>query len=454
MEDYVARFPELGPLKELPDELILCEHKVRQQWGDKPDRSEYLQRFGDRAASFVERLDATLPADESSTADALNVGTLIRYVGDYELSEQIGRGGMGVVYKARQVSLNRIVALKMILAGQLASDVDVKRFHAEAEAAANLDHPGIVPIYEIGEHEGQHYFSMGYVEGQSLAAKVAQGPLPPREAAELLQQVAEAVQFAHEKGVIHRDLKPANVLLDANGHPRVTDFGLAKRVTGDSGLTATGQVLGTPGYMPPEQAAGKLDHIIPASDVYSFGAILYTLLTGRPPFQAASPLDTLRQVLEEEPIAPRLLNRQVPRDLETISLKCLHKDRGHRYASARELADDLGRFLAGESIRGRRSLAVVKLARWTWRRHRGAAAGLLSILLLITTLASWSFYRQWRLGRVTLGGVGTVLSAEFLNAQEDTVLAQAPVPTPTPVSLPAGDYRLRLSARDSRTKPG
>ena len=171
LEDYVARFPELGPLKELPDELILCEHKVRQQWGDKPDRSEYLQRFGDRAASFVERLDATLPADESSTADALNVGTLIRYVGDYELSEQIGRGGMGVVYKARQVSLNRIVALKMILAGQLASDVDVKRFHAEAEAAANLDHPGIVPIYEIGEHEGQHYFSMGYVEGQSLAAK-------------------------------------------------------------------------------------------------------------------------------------------------------------------------------------------------------------------------------------------------------------------------------------------
>jgi serine/threonine-protein kinase len=213
--------------------------------------------------------------------------------------EEIGRGGMGVVYKARQMTLNRVVALKMILAGQLADETDVKRFHTEAEAAANLDHPGIVPIYEVGQHEGQHYFSMGYVEGQSLAARVAQGPLPPHEAAELVQAVAEAVQYAHEKGVIHRDLKPANILLarsdrihavkskspDESGHyePKITDFGLAKRVAGDSGLTATGQVLGTPSFMPPEQAAGKLDLITPASDVYALGAIVYTLLTGRPP---------------------------------------------------------------------------------------------------------------------------------------------------------------------------
>ena len=190
------------------------------------------------------------------------------------LLEEIARGGMGVVYKATQVSLNRIVALKMILAGQLAGEEDVKRFHAEAEAAANLDHPGIVPIYEIGEHEGQHYFSMGYVDGESLADKIKDGPLPPREAAEYTRKVAEAVAFAHERGVIHRDLKPGNVLIDRNGEPKVTDFGLAKRIEGDSDLTATGQILGTPSYMPPEQAAGKIDEITESADVYSLGAIL------------------------------------------------------------------------------------------------------------------------------------------------------------------------------------
>ena len=181
----------------------------------------------------------------------------VRYFGDYELIREIARGGMGVVYRARQVSLNRPVALKMILAGQLAGEAEIKRFYLEAEAAANLDHPGIVPIYEIGEHEGQHFFSMGFVEGTSLAAKVADGPLPPREAAELVRHVADAVEYAHGKGVVHRDLKPANVLLDAQGRPKVTDFGLAKKLQADSGLTHTGQVMGTPSYMPPEQAEGE-----------------------------------------------------------------------------------------------------------------------------------------------------------------------------------------------------
>ena len=196
----------------------------------------------------------------------------IRYLGDYELVEEIARGGMGVVYKARQVSLNRIVAVKMILAGQLATKADHDRFHAEAQAAALLEHPNIVPIFEVGEHEGQHYFSMGYVDGQSLAARLAEGPLPPKEAAELVATVAEAVEYAHRQGVIHRDIKPSNILIDSQGRPRVTDFGLAKRVDSGSELTATGQILGTPSYMPPEQAAGQIKAVGPAADIYALGA--------------------------------------------------------------------------------------------------------------------------------------------------------------------------------------
>ena len=293
----------------------------------------------------------------------------VRYFGDYELLREIARGGMGVVYQARQVNLKRTVALKMILAGQLASGDDVRRFYAEAEAAAKLDHPNIVPIFEVGQHEGQHYFSMAFVEGESLAHKVALGPLPPREAAQIMKKVAEAIAYAHGEGVIHRDLKPANVLLDKDGEPRVTDFGLAKRIDTESlsvasggrqppddqpahagrspaaaNLTATGQVLGTPSYMPPEQAAGRRSDIGPTADVYALGAVLYCRVTGRPPFQAASPLDTLLQVLDQEPLSPRQLNPTVPRDLETICMKCLEKEPRKRYASAQDLADELRRF--------------------------------------------------------------------------------------------------------------
>src|SRR5271163_2072038 len=238
---------------------------------------------------------------------------------------------MGVVYRARQTSLNRPVALKMILAGQLANDTDVKRFYTEAEAAANLDHPGIVPIFEVGQHEGQHYFSMGFVEGQSLSQRLADGPLPAREAAELIRRASEAIEYAHQHGVIHRDLKPANILLDSNGNPRVTDFGLAKRMQGDSGLTGSGQIMGTPSYMPPEQASGKGRDVGPAADVYALGATFYALLTGRPPFQAATTMDTVLQVIGDEPVPPRRLNRSIPRDLETIALKCLKKNPSRRY---------------------------------------------------------------------------------------------------------------------------
>ncbi|MHB9081929.1 MAG: serine/threonine-protein kinase [Pirellulaceae bacterium] len=312
---------------------------------------EDLAAGRDEAAPAATALSeqATIPPHDAR-AETLQLGAKVRYFGDYELLEEIARGGMGVVYKARQVSLNRIVALKMILAGQLASAEDVKRFHSEAEAAANLDHPGIVPIYEVGEHEGHHYFSMGYVEGQSLAGRLAGGPLEPREAARLVMTVAEAVHHAHQNNVIHRDLKPANILLDAHDRPRVTDFGLAKRVTGDCGLTVSGQILGTPSYMSPEQAVGKLDIVGPHSDVYSLGALLYESLTGRPPFRASSSVDTLLQVIDTHPVPPRLLNPQVPRDLETSSLKCLQKQPSLRYATAQELADDLRRFLQGDPI--------------------------------------------------------------------------------------------------------
>ena len=316
----------------------------------------------------------------------------VRYFGDYELLSEIARGGMGVVYKARQTNLNRVVALKMILAGQLASEEEVQRFRTEAEAAANLDHPGIVPIYEIGQHEGQHFFSMGYVDGCSLADRVRNGPLPPKEAAELTKKIAEAIAFAHSRNVIHRDLKPANVLLDQNGEPKVTDFGLARKTDADSGMTRTGAVMGTPSYMPPEQAAGKTSEVGPLSDVYSLGAILYCLLTGRPPFQAANPIDTLMQVMEREPVSISTINPEIQRDLETICHKCLQKEPAKRYASTQELAADLGRWLRGEPIQARAVSNAERAYRWVKRNP--VVSGLTAattIALLIGTVVSILF---------------------------------------------------------------
>jgi len=274
--------------------------------------------------------------------------------GDYELREELGRGGMGIVYRAVQGSLGRSVAVKMLLRRDLASPADLARFRSEAEAAARLDHPGIVPIFEVGEHDGVPYYSMRLIEGTTLAKRLAQGPLPPREAAALLAKVADAVQAAHAGGVLHRDLKPSNILIDAAGEPLVSDFGLAKRLQDSDSVTHTGAILGTPCYMSPEQAAGSRGDIGPTSDVWSLGAILYQTLCGRPPFQASTPMDTLLAVLEADPPAPRSIAPAADRDLEMIALKSLQKPQDLRYASAGDLAADLRAALAGEPIAARR----------------------------------------------------------------------------------------------------
>ncbi len=321
------------------------------------------------------------------------------HFGDYELLEKIAEGGMGVVYRARQVSLDRIVAVKMIQPGRVGSPEMVLRFRAEAEAAASLHHPNIVPIHETGECEGQHYFSMDFIEGQNLAEAVREGPLASARAAELVAKVAAAVHYAHQHKILHRDLKPSNVLLDQAGEPQITDFGLARRLGGDSSLTLTGQVFGSPRFMPPEQASGRRGVVGVHSDVYGLGAILYYLLTARPPFVGETMETTLALVLEQEPVSPRLLNASTPRDLETICLKCLEKDPARRYPTAEAVADELGRFLRREPLLAHPLSPAGKA--WRWCRRRPALAGMGATLAAAILLGSAGVLWQWH--RATTG---------------------------------------------------
>jgi hypothetical protein len=288
--------------------------------------------------------------------------------GDYVLLKELGRGGMGVVYQAYEPGLDRMVALKMILPGGLPGDADLRRFQTEASAAGRLQHPHIVKVHRVGVHEGRHFYSMAFIDGSSLAQRLARGPLPGRGAARLVATIARAIDHAHQQGILHRDLKPANILLDAQDQPHVTDFGLAKQFTADTGQTRTGAVMGTPGSMAPEQAAGEKT-LTPACDVYGLGALLYELLTTRPPFRGETVIDTLTQVKECEPAPPRLLNPRVDRDLETICLKCLSKSPRDRYPSAAALAADLERYLAGESINARSLNLVDQLTRALEHSH-------------------------------------------------------------------------------------
>lgn len=318
--------------------------------------------------------------------------------GDYELLDEIARGGMGVVYRARQKSLNRVVALKMILNGQFASENDVRRFYLEAEAAANLDHRGIVPIFDVGEHEGHHFFSMKLVEGGSLADKLPELRDKTRDFVRLLIEVARAIHHAHQRGILHRDLKPTNILIDDAGQPLVSDLGLAKQITAESDLTNTGAAVGTPAYMPPEQAAGSKE-ITTAADIFSLGAMLYEGLTGRPPHQESTPVKTLLKALEGEVTPPRVLDSRVDRTLELITLRCLESDPNLRYASAAALADDLKRWLQGETVSVRRpsiGSAITQVLQANLRSAAGAAV----IGLVAGVAFSWCMSRVYSQGDV------------------------------------------------------
>ena len=386
--------------------------------GQVPDRQEWLARHPDLREDLADflaaqeemnrlagplrevvRAAATLSQGADVTPGRLQdllLDSPSRFLGDYELLDVIGQGGMGVVYRARQKSLNRLVAVKRLRGGRPAEET--QRFRNEALTVAELDHAHIVPVYEVGEHDGQLYFSMKLFEGGSLAEHLDRYIADARAAARLVAEVARAVHHAHQRGVLHRDLKPSNILLDARGQPHVTDFGLAKRVTDEDSLTLSGQLVGTPGYMAPEQTVSKKAPLTTAADVYGLGAILYALLTGRPPFRGETVLDTLQQVKEQEPQRLCKLNPRVARDLETICLKCLRKEPAQRYGSAEALAEDLERFLNGEPIQARPMGALARLRRWCSRNPLGAALGLtigLAIVgLAVGTILLWQEKRQ------------------------------------------------------------
>jgi WD40 repeat protein len=353
---------------------------------------------------------ATLPPPGSPVQESADRAAPREWptVPGYEIVGELGRGGMGVVYQALQLSLNRLVALKMVLAGGHAGPDQLARFRSEAQAVASLQHPNIVQVYEVGEHNGTPYFSLEYIEGGSLAQKLGGTPVAARPAAQLIQTVAEAVHVAHQRGIVHRDLTPGNILLTSSGVPKITDFGLAKRLDADAGRTQTGAILGTPSYMAPEQAGGKIKEIGPGTDIYALGTILYELLTGRPPFKADTVLETLHQVVMDEPVPPVQLQPKVPRDLETICLKCLQKEPRKRYASAEALASDLRRFLAGESIEARPTPAWERGLKWARRRPALAA------LIGVSTLAV-----------LVLGGLGWLHSVQLQTALTGVEVAQA-----------------------------
>jgi WD40 repeat protein/tRNA A-37 threonylcarbamoyl transferase component Bud32 len=468
--DHTVEFDSQADL----DEIIAAYLRVAQA-NAAPNKDELIARY----PSFATELEEFFADQErfQRVAEPVRVavtgmplaGAKVPYFGDYELLEEIARGGMGVVYRARQVSLNRTVALKMILAGQLASPRDVQRFRREAEAAANMDHPNVVPIYEVGEHEGRHYFSMKLIEGKSLAEWIADGRLKiadfrslQTEVGGLVATVARAVHHAHQRGILHRDLKPGNILLQGDESaqksaicnlksaiPWVTDFGLAKQVDTELRQTQTGAIVGTASYMSPEQARSE-KVLTTATDVYSLGAILYELLTGRPPFKAETPLETVLCVLEREPARPRTLNALIDRDLETICLKCLEKEPARRYASALALAEDLERWLGGELIQARPSSRWEQAVKWARRRPAVAALIIVSAVAAAALLIGGLWFNaelQIALGQI--GAKNAIADERFKRSEGMRLAAESGVVLPDNPGL-----SLLLAIEGAQRAPG
>ncbi|MBY0522242.1 MAG: protein kinase [Gemmataceae bacterium] len=405
VETYILNFPSLKQSESAKLDLLYNEALLREERGEAPSPREYTERFPELADQIERqfRLHAALKSNPVAPSPVSDTVPPVRTwnqrpasqatVQGYEIVKELGRGGMGVVYKAHHQGLKRTVALKMILSGAHAGSEELFRFRTEAEAVASLQHPNIVQIYEVGEQEGRPFFSLEFVDGGSLDDKLAHtSPLPPREAAQLIEKLARAMHVAHQRGIIHRDLKPANVLLTSDGNPKITDFGLAKRLDSQQGQTQSGSIMGTPSYMAPEQAAGNTREVGTLSDVYALGAILYETLTGRPPFDSDNPMDTVLQVINDEPAAPSKLNPKVPRDLETICLKCLEKLPRKRYASAQDLADDLRRYLDEEPILARPIGAWERGVKWMRRRPAVAASLFVVALAAIALIASGIWY--------------------------------------------------------------
>jgi tRNA A-37 threonylcarbamoyl transferase component Bud32 len=410
---------------------LVSELTDRMQKGLSIDIHEVCKQNPEHASDLMYLWGTVLVTDAVGTAEAKAIDAageakseskvwqmaLPITMGDYQLIEEVGRGGMGIVYRAIQLSLNREVAIKMILRDRLASQLDRQRFFAEAKATAKLDHPGIVPVYDVGEIDGRPYFAMKYIRGKTLSELMLMGGLSQRLIANYLEQVSCAVQFAHDSGIVHRDIKPSNILIDEMGNAKLTDFGLAKQTDSADSLTRTGAVLGTPNYMSPEQASGRMGPIGPASDIYSLGTVLYHALTGRPPLIAQSPVDLMLKILEQDPPLPRFIDPDIDRDLEMIVVRCLQKPPDLRYPSAGGLANDLKAFLQDEPIAARSGQFAQVIARWFRETHHAPILenwGLLwmwhSLVLLIacifTEVLQWSDSSRWSYALLWTVGLG------------------------------------------------
>jgi len=426
-EEYQARFPEHAALID----AVFAE--VIPEGAAVPPAPAATGRCGPAPETGADpsRTSPELAPPQADSVPSIKQSPSLPEIPGYKVLKLLGRGGMGVVYKARQVALKRLVALKITLTGGHAGPQELARFRTEAEAIARLQHANIVQIYEVGDSGGLPYFTLEYVPGGSLSARLAKSPQQPRAAARLVEQLACAVHYAHQQGIMHRDLKPANVLLAEDSTPKVTDFGLAKQVEGGPGLTQSGAIMGTPSYMAPEQARGETKAVGPAADVYALGAILYECLTGRPPFRGPTSADTLMQVLNQEPVPVRRLQPKVPKDLETICYKCLQKEPHKRYASAEELAEDLRRFQAGEPIRARRVGRVKRLLKWARRRPAVAALlgmtalAVLLVFALVVALDATRNTEQEKARKAraeTLGSVQTTLEQMGQTTNPDTLV--------------------------------